>query len=228
MMATVQMAGNGFGGIVQGNYGTYQSASDGTFTVDVRDAPAMLVRGMTYVNIITDHLNLSIPPAAATIGAIVASGALSNGNVAVTANPDVPRVVNVEVGAGTSAITAGTVAVTYTGNDGVSATETLSLVAAANTSTTQALSRGVVTISNITVSGLTGGASPWLRMSTTSALSMPVSKGAVDFAVIREWDSNVTAAIGTLSPVLASITPTNVPNATRTYSFVYTYVTPSS
>jgi hypothetical protein len=228
MMTTVQMAGNGFGGVVQGNYGTYQSGSDGTFTVDVRDAPAMLVLGMTYVNLVTDHMNLSFAPAAATIGAIVASGALSNGTVAVTANPDVPRVVNVEVGAGTSAITAGTVSVTYTGNDGVKATEALSLVTAANASTTQALSRGVVTISSITVSGLAGGASPWLRMSTTSALSMPVAKGTVDFAVIREWDANVTAAIGTLSPVLASISPTNPPNATRTYSFIYTYVTPSS
>jgi len=227
-MATVQMAGNGFGGVVKGNYGTYQSGSDGTFAVDVRDAPAMLVLGMTYVNLITDHLNLTVAPAAATIGAIVASGALSNGNVAVTANPDVPRVVNVEVGAGTSAITAGTVSVTYMGNDGVSATEALSLVTPANASTTQALSRGVVTISNITVAGLTGGASPWLRMSTTSALSMPVAKGAVDFSVIREWDSNATAAVGTLSPVLASITPTNPPNATRTYSFIYTYVMPSS
>ena len=227
-MATVQLAGNGFGGLVQGNFGNYVAGSDGTFTVDTRDAPALIANGMAY----TGHSNVfytyPAAPLAAAIGAVVASGALSNGTVALTANPDVPRPVNFEFGTGTTAITAGTASITYVGNDGLSGTDTFSLVTALSTAVTQALSRGVVTISNITIAGLVGGTSPWRRLSTTAGLALPVGPGAVDFAVQREYDAGATIAVGTLSTtVLGGITPTTAPNATVTYSFNYTYTSPT-
>lgn len=228
MATTVQMAGNGFGGVVQGNYGSYTIAADGTFTVDTRDAPSMLALGMTYVNKVVSMHGLLIPPGAAAVGHIVGSGALSNGSVAVSAQPDVPRPVTVEVGTGTGAITAGSVAVTYVGNDGKSATDTLSLVCPASSSTTQFLSRGCITISAITVSGVVGGTSPFFRMSTTAGLSLPVSPGAVDFALLREYDAGATIAIGAVSSVLGSFTPTTAPNGTVTYGFVYSYVAPDA
>lgn len=227
-MASIQMAvpsGLGIGGVIQGNFGTYQQATDGTYTIDTRDASAMLVLGMIYVSVMTQAYTGALAPAAATIGAVVASTALSNGTLAITANPDIPRPVNVEVGTGTTAITAGTVAVTYVGNDGASGTDTLSISMALSTAVTQALSRGVVTISGITVAGVVGGTSPWIRLSTTAALSVPVGKAAVDVAFLREYDAGATVAVGTaLTNVLASITPTNAPNGTRTYTFLYNYV----
>jgi len=227
-MATIQLAGNGFGGVVQGNFGNYQAGTDGTFTVDTRDAPPLIAQGMAYTGHTNTSYTLPKAPAAATIGAVVASGALSNGTVALTANPDVMRPVNVEVGTGTTAITAGTVAVTYVGNDGLSGTDTLSLVCALSTAVTQALSRGVVTISGISVAGVVGGTSPWLRLSTTAAVSVPVDPGAVDFAVTREYDAGATIAVGTLSTAtLGSLTPTTAPNATVTYSFAYSYTSPT-
>lgn len=218
----------GFGGVIQGNWGTYQQGTDGSYTVDTRDIPPLLANGFAYVKQASRSYTLPLAPGAAAIANIVASGALSNGTVAVTAQPDTMRPVNVEVGTGTTAITAGTVAVTYVGNDGATGTDTLSLVCALSTAVTQALSRGVVTISSITVAGVVGGTSPWLRFSTTAAVSVPVDPGTIDFSVTREYDSGATAAIGTLATALGSIAPTNAPNATRTYSFVYDYVSPNS
>lgn len=228
MTIQVQMApAAGIGGLIQGAYGNYPPASDGTYTVDVRDAPGLLVMGMSYVRAVTQSYTLPLAPAAASVGGIVASGALSNGTVSLTANPDCARQVNVECGTGTTAITAGTVAVTYIGNDGVSGTDTLSLVCALSSAVTQSLSRGVVTISSITVAGLTGGTSPWLRLSTTASVSLPVTANAVDFNVRREYDSGATVAVGTVSSVtLGTVAPTNAPNGTRTYSFVYSFVGP--
>jgi len=228
-MTTLQIAAPaGYGGVIQGNFGTYQQGSDSTYTVDSRDVPALLTQGFSYVRQQTQTYTTPLAPAAAAIAAIVTSGALSNGSVSVTANPDVPRPVDVEIGTGTLPITGGTIAVTYTGNDGQVGTDTFNLACPLSDSTTQTLSRGVVTISSIVVAGLAGGVSPWRRLSTKAQLSVPVAAGAVDFGVVREYDSGATVAIGTLSTALASIAPTNAPNATRTYSFVYDYVSPTS
>jgi hypothetical protein len=229
MAQAVQIAAPvGIGGVIQGNFGTYPQASDGSYTVDPRDAVTLLGQGFGYVKQATRSYTLPLAPGAATVGQIVASGALSNGSVSVTHQPDTMRPVNVEVGTGTTAITAGTVAVTYIGNDGVSGTDTLSLVCALSTSTTQGLSRGVQTISAITVAGVVGGTSPWFRMSTTAAVSVPVDPGTIDFSVTREYDAGATIAVGTLAVALGSITPTTAPNATVTYAFNYEFVAPNS
>lgn len=226
-MSTVQLTGNGFGGLVQGNYGTYQAASDGTWTVDTRDAPPLLTQGFAYVNHLSKAFTLPLAPAAATVATIVASGALSNGSVSIAANPDTMRQVTFEVGTGTTAITGGTATVTYIGNDGQSGSDVFPLNCTASTSVTQYLSRGVQTISAVTIAGLVGGTSPWRRMSTTTAVSVPVDPGAVDFTVTREYDAGATIAVGALvAASLGTITPTTAPNATVTYSFDYNFVAP--
>lgn len=227
-MTTVQLAGSGFGGLVQGNWGNYQAASDGTFTVDTRDVSALLTLGMNYVRIQNQSFTLPLAPPAASVGGVVSSGALSNGTVAVTVQPTVMRPVNVEVGTGTTAITAGSVAVTYIGNDGVVGTDTLSLICPLSSAVTQGLSRGVDTISSIVVSGVVGGTSPWLRLSTTAALSVPVAPGTNSVAFTREYDAGATVAVGTPAAALGSIAPTGAPNGTLTYSFLYTSTAPIS
>jgi hypothetical protein len=226
-MATVQLAGNGFGGVVQGNYGTYEAASDGTFTVDTRDAPQMLTLGMTYLKQVVNSYAVPIAAPAATVGGVVSSGALSNGTVSVTTQPTVMRPVTVEVGTGTTAITAGNIAVTYVGNDAQVTTDNFTAVCALSSATTQTTSKGVVSISSIVVTGLVGGTSPWFRSSTTATLAVPVSEGAVDFGIIREYDAGATIAVGTVATSLGCITPTTAPNGTVTYTFVYDYISPN-
>ena len=231
-MTQIQMAPNtavsGIGGLIQGNFGNYFPAADGSYTVDTRDVPSLLVAGMTYVRTQQAAYTLPLAPAAATVAGVVSSGALSNGTLAVTTQPGVMRPVNIEVGTGTLAITAGTAAVTYVGNDGVSGTDTFSLACPLSSSLTQGLSRGVDTISSIVIAGVVGGVSPWIRLSTTAALSVPVAPGAIDFVVNREYDAGATIAVGALATALGSITPTTAPNSTVTYSFFYTYTAPTS
>jgi hypothetical protein len=230
-MPTVQIApgsGQGLGGVIQGLWGTYTPAADGSYTVDGRDVPPLLAQGFNYVKSLTNFYTTPIAPLAATVGRIVASGALSNGTVAISNQPDVMRPVTVEVGTGTAAITAGNIAVTYVGNDGQSATENYSLVCTASSAVTQTMSRGVVTITSIAVTGVVGGTSPWLRMSSNAQLSLPVAGSGIDFSVTREYDAGATIAIGTLGVSLASIAPTTAPNGTNEYSFAYNYTSPIS
>lgn len=219
---------SGLGGVIFGAFGTYQPASDGSYSVDSRDAIVLLSTGYSYVKQLSNAYTLPLAPLAAGVGHVVASGALSNGTVAVSNQPDVMRPVNVEVGTGTLAITAGNVAVTYTGNDGTVGTDNFSTVCALSTAVTQGLSRGVDAISSIVVSGLVGGVSPWIRLSTTAGVSVPVGAGAIDVTFTREYDAGATIAIGTPVAALGSINPTTAPNGTVTYSFAYTFTSPVS
>ena len=228
MTAQVQLAGNGFGGLVQGNYGNYQAAADGTFTVDTRDAPSMLTLGMAYVKQVNTSYTTPAAPAAAGVGAIVASAALSDGTLSIAASPDVMRPVAVEVNPGTAAITAGNLAVTYEGNDGQTLTENVSLICKASAPFTNLLSRGVVTVSSAIITALAGGHSPFVRLNTTAAISAPIDPGAQDVAFTREYDDGATIAVGAASVALGSISPTTAPNGTHTYSFVYSYIAPTS
>jgi hypothetical protein len=228
-MTTVKLAGNGFGGVIQGAYGTYNIALDGSFTVDTRDAPPLLQQGMAYVTVSTEQYTTPLPPPAAAVGAIVASVGLSNGTLTIASSPSIPRPVAVVVGTGTTAITAGNVTVTYVGNDGQTDVDVFSLACAASSTTTQLLSRGVDTITSAVVTGLTGGTSPFIHLDTTAALSLPVAPGAIDFAVQREYDGGATVAVGTvLSTPIGSITTTTAPNGTLNYSFVYVFTAPAS
>lgn len=229
-MPTVQLAGNGFGGVIQGNFGNYQAATDGSFTVDTRDAPALLAQGMAYVKQTSRAYALPLAPAAAAVAGLLASAALSNGTVSITTQPDTMRPLNFEFGTGTSAITGGTASITYTGNDGVVGTDVIPLTLAASSASTVALSRGVVSIAanGIVIAGLTGGVAAWRRVSTTAGLAVPVDPNSTDFVVTREYDAGATIAIGALLPALGCITPTTAPNATVTYSFNYSYLSPIS
>lgn len=228
MLQMVPPLNAGIGGVIQGNFGNYQPATDGTYTVDSRDGFILLQQGFVYVKQVQGAYTLPLAPLAAAVGRVVASGALSNGTVAVSNGTDVIRPVTVEVGTGTTAISAGTVTVVYVGNDGQTDTDVLSLVCPLSTSTTQYLSRCVDSISSITVAGVVGGTSPWFRMSTVAQLGVPLAAGAVDFAVQREWDAGATIAVGTLGVSLGSIAPTTAPNGTVTYSFAYSFVSPTS
>lgn len=227
-MSTVVLAGGPVGGLVQGNFGSYPAASDGTYTVDARDAPALLALGMNYVKATVRSYTIPAAPLVATSGKIVASAALSNGGLTIANQPDVARPANVVIGTGTAAITAGSLAMTYTGNDGVVTTDTVSLVLAASSGNTISTSKGMQKIATMIVSGLAGGTSPFIHIDTTAAVSVPVDVGAVDFGVYGEIVDGAVETVGTLATALGSIAPTTAPNGTHLYSFNYNFVAPVS
>lgn len=223
------VAPSGIGGVIMGQFGTYPMATDGSYTIDSRDAPSLLADGFSYVKMGNTTYTTPKAPAAAAAAAIIASAAISNGAVAIAASPDVMRPVEVIWHAGAAAITAGTLTVNYTGNDGVATSDVISLVSALNTTNTAFLSKGAIAVASASVAGLVGGGTTFLYASTDANLSLPVAGGAIDISVSREYDAGATVAVGALlTNVLASITPTNAPNATRTYSFFYSFTSPVS
>jgi hypothetical protein len=228
-MSTVQLAGVTVSGTINGLYGTYSQAADGTYTVDTRDAPSMLQAGMAYLRACTRSYNTVTVPAAATAGGLIASASLASGALSVV-QPDVPRQGNLVVGNGTAPITAGSVSVGYYGNDGLLGTDTFSCVGLTGAiSITTPLSRGVAHIATAFVSAIVGGTAPYVRCDTTATLALPVDPGAIDFLEIKENVATGNVSTGTLSTVsLGCLAPTSAPNATLTYGFLYSYKAPTS
>lgn len=225
----VKMSFSNVGGTIQGAYGTYVPGSDGTAEVDTRDVPVMLALGATFVASRGASYQTPVAPAAAATGQFIASAALSNGALSIANQPDVPRQAQVVIGAGTSALTAGAVSIQYRANDGTTQTDTVSAVVAASGVNTSFLTKGVCHILTAVVSGVAGGASPYIEVNTTTAISVPVDPGAVDFSVTKETINSGDETVGTVSTsTLGTITPTTAPNATHTYGFMYGYTAPTS
>ncbi len=226
-MGTVRLAIAG--GVIRGNFGTYQAGADGTATVDTRDAIPLIAGGEAQW--LTNRSAFYTTPeavAAASSGRILSSGSLSNGTLSISNQPDVMRQVNFVWGTGTAAISAGSISIPYTANDGRALTEVVALALAASSIGTHPLSRGVISVGSPIVTGLVGGTSPFRHMDTTAYIAVPVDPSAQDYVTIAEaadgaletggW-ADSTTSIGCVSPLTA-------PNATHTYSLFYSFVAP--
>lgn len=223
-MSTVQLAGgSNIGGVILGSFGTYQRASDGTFTVDSRDAPALIAAGLSYVTSQGGQFTITNALAAAA-GQIVASVALSNIGLTIANQPDVMRQVMFRVDPGTAALTAGTVSVAYVGNDGQLATESISLVTGASILLTKFVSKGVAHINTAIVSAVAGGASPAIEASTTDYLAVQTAPGAADLVLplCLTDGTKETATVSTSS--VGCFAPNTAPNGTHDYTVNYNFV----
>jgi hypothetical protein len=217
-------------GAFQGPFsGSVLANSDGTFSIDQRDQNDALKAG--YIPVRRESRSFApmvSAPAAATVGTIVASVALTNTSLTVAANPDTMRKCQMRVDPGTTAITAGICTVTYAANDGTAAqVDALSLVTAASTLLTVPFTKGVLTVASAVVTGLVGGTSPKIQIDTTAALAVPVPPNTVDATILKEVTdgSDSSANLGTLTT--AGIwTPHTAPNATHTYAVAYQTIAP--
>lgn len=222
-MATVKMNAASVGGTLQlPNTGTVVVPSDGIITVDQRDAIDLLRMGATYIAAQVRSQYVGVPAAGAA-GQFVGSTALSNGTLTVAHQPDVPRLASVRVDPGTSAISAGNVAVNYIGNDGQTITDNISAVTAATTIVSTNTSRGVVHINSVVVTGVSGGASPGVQMDSLNSLAVLVDPGFVDFAGLKATVDNADSGIASVQSSAACITPSTAPNATHSFSLVASF-----
>ena len=228
-MSTIRMGG-GPGGVVQGQYGSYTpSVTDGFYTVDTRDVPQLLASGMTFLRQATEYHTIT-NPRVASAGRIVASAALSNGNLTIANQPDFPRQLNVIMGnLGTVPITAGTVTVSYTASDGTSRTDVFQAQLTPNSGTvTLSLSRPAVSISTPVVGAMAGGTTPYVRIDDTNFLGLPADQNANGFSVVAEWDNNARqTAPGTLQTgCIGAVSVVNAPASTWAYTFQYGFLAP--
>lgn len=227
-MATVQMStrGSSLGGTVEGQFGIYTADVNGNITADSRDVASLLAAGCSFLRKASEWMTLPNAPAAANPTAYY-SGALSNGNTMFSAQPDVMRQAAVVISAGTSALTAGNLAVTYLGNDGQSGVDNVSTIVAASGTATIFLSRGVAHFTSGVITGVAGGASPTYEIGSTNALALAVDPNAGAIALNKEDNSGSDVAVGTIqSASLGCVVPHANPNGTLTYAWAYTYLAP--
>jgi len=229
-MSTIKMGG-GPGGTVQGNYGTYPpSATDGFYTVDVRDVPQLLAAGLVLLRNGTEAYTTPISPRNASAGRIAASAALSNGAVTIANQPDVARQLNVILGnQGSPSLSGGSLSLTYTGSDAVQHTDVFSYaIVPQSGSITLNTSRPVAHIVTGTISGVTGGTTPFFRIDDANVFGLPADPGAQDFSVSVEYDGGtLMTSVGTPSvSCIGATTVQNAPTGTSAYSWIYGFVAP--
>lgn len=226
-MAQVKMNALPIGGtLVLENSGTVVVPSDGIITVDSCDASVLLRLGASYINSLSKYYAFPAAPRVASAARLVASTTLSNGTKAVANQPDVPRQGVLVIDPGTSAITAGTVAVPYIANDGTNQTDTISAVTGASTILSTVTSKGILSLSPIVVAGIVGGASPGVQLNDTNSLSVPVDAGFVDFSVTQGLVDAVATGNSAVASSAASYTPSTAPNGTHTFGAYYKYTMP--
>lgn len=240
---TVRMfAPTGIGGLIQAPNGTYVVGSDGVVTVNAADAQFLIGLGFQYA--VTQKFTYTTPgaPVAQSATVTTASGALSNGTLAIT-QPDCNRQIQAIVFPGTTSITAGTLTYVYTANDGTTQTDVLNLAMASQAAgvagATLATTKGVERMTSMTVAGLSGGTSPTIEVGTNNFLGVPVPQRFADFAVLSE--KKITPTAGTLGLTVPSdetvpttlittgalISPTSAPNGTLWLSFGYNATYPA-
>lgn len=208
----------------------YTPDANGQFLCDPLDIRFLVLNGFRICGNKTYWY--SIVPAAANVNAQFSSAALSNGTMAIAAQPDCMRPVKFIAFATSPAITAGLLTLTYTANDGSTIVDTFSLVCALNSSINGTTSRGVSRMTSQIVTGLVGGGSPTIQIGTTASIAVPTNLGAEGITFIKEAANtgNNTAmadeAIGTVVGTYGVITPTTAPAASKTLSFGYTFTSP--
>lgn len=222
-MSTVKLNASAIGGMIQlSQTGNVVVPADGIITVDVRDAPALLANGATYINS-TARRTAITAPRAASAGRLVASTALSNGTKSIANQPDVPRQGILVVDPGTSAISAGNVAVAYVANDGTTTTDNISAITPASTIASTTTSKGIAILNSLVVTAIAGGASPGVQLNDSNSLSMMVDPGFVDFTVTGEFVDTTSEGQVAVASGAASLTPSTTPNATHNYTVYYNY-----
>jgi hypothetical protein len=219
-MATVKMNAAAIGGTIQLAFsGSVTVPADGLITVDQRDAIDLLRAGATYITAQTRRDYVGIPIAGA-VGQFVASAAFGNGTLTIAAQPDVPRLASVRVWPGTSPISAGNIAVNYIGNDGLTITDNFSAIGVASAAVSSNLSRGLVHLNSVIVTGVSGGASPGVQMDSLNSLAMIVDPGFVDFSGVQAFVDTLASGIVSVQSSAACITPSTAPNGTHAFSLV--------
>lgn len=229
-MSTVMFAPSGVTGRVNLSSGAVSVAADGTITVaDDSDVNPLLAAGFLPAIPGVMHYTTPIAPAAASAAATISSVTMTNGGLTIAAQPTVGRQIAAVVGAGTVAITAGTLSVDYLANDGTDTIDEISLALAASGSKTVTLTKGALYVNSATIAGLTGGASPFLYAGLTAAIAVPIPPRSASFTIRKEVDTATNqATLGVpVTGALGCFTPNNAPNATQTFAVWYSFLTPA-
>jgi hypothetical protein len=211
------------------NSGNVTAGSDGTLTIDSRDILLAIQQGLVPTFRWSTSYSFPQAPVAANNALLFASAAAANGTLAIAGSVDVPRQVQAIFWAGTAAVTAGTLALTYAANDGTAAqVDSLSLICGASAFVTVFTTKGVVFMSSMALAGIVGGASPTIEVGTNAVLALPIAPSAVDMTLAADFLGGTAQATKGVVTNAGFYTPNSAPNGTRIPTAVYAYSAPSA
>ncbi len=229
-------AGTGVG-IVQGNSGTsYTVASDGSISgVLPQDVPGLIFAGWSLFGTTSGKVSLNSPLPADLIS-IKAAAAPANGAITIAAQPPHARKLQVRVVDGGTHITAGTLTLVGTDQDGNAITEVISLIGTADRTTVTKWAYAHLTSG--TVANLAGGGSSTLGMGCSNDFGVPTVSGLgpTPANLVCTKATKVTKVLGTsnvaaddvattttVDAVARTIAPTTAPAANGLVDYEFTY-----
>ncbi len=225
----------GQGGIIQGLSGnSYTIASDGSVSVDNADVLALLRSGYSLFGTESGKASFNSPLPADLIS-VKAAAAPANGAITIAAQPAHARKLQVRIVDGGTHITAGTLTLVGTDQDGNAITEVLSLITAVDV--TLKTKWAYAHLTSGTVAGLVGGGSSTLGIGlsndfgvpTCAAPSTPVGLVCTKATKITKvlGTSNVAAddvaSTTTVDATARTIAPTTAPAASGLVDYEFTY-----
>jgi hypothetical protein len=250
-MTIKMIAPAGTVGIVQGRSGTsYTVGSDRSISnVNNQDVLALLGAGWSLFGLVTGKVAIRAPRVADLIY-VKAAATPANGAITIANQPDQARKLAVRIVIGTpttTAITAGTLTLVGTDQDGNAITEVISLIA--TSSKTVNTANAYASLTSGTVAGYAAagsGTGNTLGLGQAADLGCPTAPGAVDFVLLKATKIVSTftgsgtavttvsilpvddvASTATVDAAARTVSPTTAPGATATtatdYEFTYAY-----
>ena len=240
LLAPVGYPGSTVNGVTSA---TYTIGTDRTVTVDTRDCSALLAQGFTPYAVSTAKVSFS-SPLPADLVSVKAAATPANGAITIAAQPVHSRKLQVRVvlgTPGTTDITAGTLTLVGTDQDGNAITEVISLVTGA--SVTRTTANAFATLTSGTVAGYAAngsGTGNTLGIGVSNDFGIPTMQGGttVNFSIIKV--TKITKVLGTsnvaaddaagsavVDTVARTVAPTTAPaaNGLVDYEIKYAYGT---
>ena len=249
-MSITMIAPAGLGGTVNGNSQNYTVGADGTIAnVASQDVLTLLRAGFRFVSgFVTKTVFRAPLPADTTSStpAIVSPVTPSNGALTIAAQPPHARKLLVQIHIGTTtttAITAGTVTLVGTDQDGNAVSDVLSLVKTATAVVKTAHAYAALTppvVAGYAASG--SGTGNTVGIGCSNDFGVPTAPNVVDFALLKSTCTITTftpsstaadvlwaltaaddaAASATVDPVARTVAPTTAPGAAGINDYEFT------
>lgn len=238
-MATVKLSvPAGAGGQIYGTDGVvYTVAADGSVVVDGSQVNTLLRAGFTYFHTEVRKVYISSPLPADLIS-IKAAATPANGAITIAAQPAHSRKLQIRVVIGTTtttAITAGTLTLVGTDQDGNAITEVISLVANASVTLVSANAFASLTSGTVAAYAASGsGTGNTLGIGVSNDFGMPAAPASFDCLAVKVTKitkvlgtSNVAAddvaATAVVDATACTIAPTTAPAASGLIDYEFTY-----
>ncbi len=235
-MTVKLIAPAGQGGIIQGKSGTqYVIASDGSVSgVVAEDVLPLLSSGYSLFGTVTKKAFIS-SAVVADLVSIKAAAAPANGAIVIAAQPAHARKLQIRLVDGGTHITAGTLTLVGTDQDGIAITEVISLI---NTVDTTLKSKwAYAKLTSGTVAALAGGASSTLGIGVSNDFGVPTAASpSTPVGLVCTKATKITwviatsktaaddvAATATVDSVARTIAPTTAPSGTGLIDYELTY-----